>query len=421
VPEGDPAPALRRDPTAARSRSLLRRPLRRQRPHEGFGRVDARTKRLVQRVQPGDIALIDHEDLDRVSAEALIDAGVAGVVNASRSISGRYPNLGPLTLVRAGIPLVDSVGPLLLRKVREGDPVRLEGDRVLVGDRLVAVGIDQSEEAIREAMAEAQLSLAERFESFATNTVDYMQRERDLLFGGAGLPALAHDLSRRPVLVVVRGYNYKEDLAVLGPYIRDVRPVLLGVDGGADALIEAGYTPDLILGDMDSVSDDALGLAREPGRRRFRRRPPTEILLHAYQDGRAPGRARLEALGTPYRVVEASGTSEDVAFLLAHEKGAETIVAVGSHGNLREFLDKGREGMASTFLVRLRVGEILMDAKGVSRVYSPRIRTRDSLLLVGAAIVAIAAVIVVSPPLRLYVTQLFEQVRQWLFDLKELL
>lgn len=383
--------------------------------------MDGRTKRLVQRAQPGDIAVIDHEDLDRVSAEALIDRGVSGVVNAARSISGRYPNLGPLTLVRAGVPLIDSVGSLVLRKVREGDPVRLDGDRVVVGDRLLGVGVRQSEAAVLGAMAEAQLSLAERFESFAANTVDFMQRERDLLFGGAGLPALNHDLLRRPVLVVVRGYNYKEDLAALGGYVHDVRPVLVGVDGGADALIEAGYLPDLILGDMDSVSDEALRLALpRPRRRWLRRRAPTEIVLHAYQGGRAPGRSRLEALGVPYKVVEAAGTSEDVAFLLAHEKGAEAIIAVGSHGNLREFLDKGREGMASTFLVRLRVGEILMDAKGVSRVYSPRIRTGDSLFLVGAAIAAMAAVIIVSPPLRLYVIQLFEQFRQWLFQLKEL-
>jgi uncharacterized membrane-anchored protein len=376
---------------------------------------------MVQRLQPGEVAVIDHEDFDRVSAESLIAAGVGGVVNGARSISGRYPNLGPLRLVEAGVPLVDSVGQLVLQKVREGEELRLEGDRVYAGDRLVGVGIRQSEATVREAMAEAQLRMGERFESFARNTVDFMQRERDLLFGGSGLPELDHDLAGRPVLVVVRGYNYKEDLAVLRPYIRDVRPVLLGVDGGADALIEAGYRPDLILGDMDSVSDEALELARPPSRRWFRRHHRTELVLHAYQDGRAPGRARLLALAVPFRIVEAAGTSEDVAFLLAHEKGAETIVSVGSHGNLREFLDKGREGMSSTFLVRLRVGEILMDAKGVSRVYSPRIRTRDSVLLVAAAIAAMAAVIAVSPPLRLYVIQLFEQVRQWVFDLKGLL
>jgi uncharacterized membrane-anchored protein len=379
-----------------------------------------RTKRLVQRAQPGDIAVIDHEDLDRISAEALVGAGIAGVVNAGRSITGRYPNLGPLVLIEAGVPLIDSVGSLLLSKVREGQPLELDGDRIVAGGRLVGVGVRQDEETVRGAMARAQLTLGERFEGFARNTVDFMQRERDLLFGGSGLPELEHELSGRPVLVVVRGYQFKEDLAVLGSYIRDIHPVLLGVDGGADALIEAGYTPDLILGDMDSVSDQALALALPHGRRWFRRRRPTELLLHAYQDGRAPGRARLDALGVPYRVIVAAGTSEDVAFLLAHEKGAETIVAVGSHGNLREFLDKGREGMSSTFLVRLRVGEILMDAKGVSRVYSPRIRTRDGLLLLVAAIVAMVAVVAVSPPLRLYVTQLLEQFRQWLFDLKEL-
>lgn len=398
----------------------MRRPPRRARPRSGIARVDPRTKRLLQRIGPGEIAVIDHEDIDRVSAEGLVEAGVAGVVNAANSIGGRYPNLGPLILLEAGIPLVDSVGPLLLRKVREGDVLRLEGDRVFADGRLAGIGIRQSETTVREAMAEAQLGLADRFESFARNTVDYIQRERDLLFGGAGLPSLEHDLTDRSVLVVVRGYNYKEDLAVLGPYIRDVRPVLVGVDGGADALIEAGYRPDVILGDMDSVSDEALRLALRPSGW-LRRRTPTEVILHAYPDGHAPGSARLEALGLPFTVVPAAGTSEDLAFLLAHEKGAETIVAVGSHGNLREFLDKGREGMSSTFLVRLRVGEILMDAKGVSRVYSPRIRTRDAVLLVLGALLAMTLVIMVSPSLRLYVTLLLDQLRQWFFDLRELL
>ena len=397
---------------------MLRRS--RRRPSAGRARVDRRTKRLVQRAEPGDIAVIDHEDLDRVSAEALVAAGVAGVVNAAPSTSGRYPNLGPLILVDADVPLVDTVGSLLLEKVRDGDAIRLDGDRIFVGDQLVAVGIRQSEASVSEAIEDAKHALAERFESFARNTVDFMQRERDLLFGGQGLPELTHTMAGRPVLVVVRGYDYKRDLAALGGYIRDARPVLVGVDGGADALLEAGYRPDLIVGDMDSVSDTALRLAGERRRGWFRRRPPLEIVLHAYPDGRAPGRARLEALGVPYLVVEAAGTSEDVAFLLAHEKGADAIVAVGTHGNLREFLDKGREGMASTFLVRLRVGEILMDAKGVSRVYAPRVKTRDAVLLIGGAIVAMAIVISFSPPLRLFVIQLFEQFRQWLFDLRDL-
>jgi uncharacterized membrane-anchored protein len=297
--------------------------------------------------------------------------------------------------------------------------VRVDGDRVYAEGHLVGVGVRQTDRSVGDEMAAARESLDERFEGFARNTVDYMQRERDLLFGGAGLPELDHDLAGRPVLVVVRGYGYKQDLAVLRPFIRDVGPVLVGVDGGADALLEAGYRPDLIVGDMDSVSDGALRSAFR--KRPWSRRRPPEVLLHAYASGRAPGADRLHDLGVPYKTIAASGTSEDVAFLLAHDKGAALIVAVGSHGNLREFLDKGREGMSSTFLVRLRVGEILMDAKGVSRVYTPRIRTIDTVLMIGAAVVVLAAIVAISPALRLFVIQLFEQFRQWLFDLKELL
>jgi uncharacterized membrane-anchored protein len=368
-------------------------------------RVDRRTKNLLRRLQPGEVAIIDHEDLDRVSAEGLVERGVSAVVNAAHSISGRYPNLGPLILIEHGIPLVDGVGRLLMSKVGEGDRVRVDGDHVYSGDGLVAVGIRQSRDSVLAEMDAARQNLAEQFDSFAANTMEYLVRERDLLFGGAGLPTLEHDLAGRHVLVVVRGYDYKEDLAALKPYIKEVRPVLVGVDGGADALIEEGYRPDLIVGDMDSVSEGAL-------------RGKAEIVLHAYPDGAAPGAERLAALGIPYKEFRASGMSEDVAFLLAHEKGADLIVAVGSHGNLREFLDKGRKGMASTFLVRLRVGEILVDAKGVSRMYRGRLRGRDALLLVGAALLAFIVVVAISPPLRLLARLLYESVRDFIFKVK---
>lgn len=366
-------------------------------------RVDRRTKNLLRRVLPGEVAVIDHEDLDRVAAEELVARGVSAVVNAAPSISGRYPTLGPLILVESGVPLVDGVGPLLLSKVKEGAPVRLEDDRVYVGDELVGVGVRQTRDSVMAAMEAAKERLAEQFESFATNTLEFIARERDLLFGGAGLPLLDHDLTGRHVLVVVRGYHYTEDLAALKPYIKELRPLLIGVDGGADALIEEGYRPDLIVGDMDSVSEAAL-------------RCGAEVVLHAYPSGYAPGRERLTALGLPFKVMHVSGTSEDAAFLLAHGKGADLIVAVGSHGNLREFLDKGRMGMASTFLVRLRVGEILVDAKGVSRMYRGRIRGRDAALLIGAALFAIAIVVAVSPPLRLFVRLLYESIRQFVFQ-----
>jgi uncharacterized membrane-anchored protein len=365
-------------------------------------RVDRRTKNLLRRVQIGEIAVIDHEDLDRVSAEGLVEKGVVAVVNAAPSISGRYPNLGPLILVEHGITLIDGVGTLVTSKVREGDGVRIDGDRVYVGDELAGVGVRQTHESVTADMEVARQRLAEQFESFAQNTLEFMARERDLLFGGAGLPNLNHDLSGRHVLVVVRGYDYKEDLAALRSYIKELRPVLIGVDGGADALIEHGYRPHLILGDMDSVSERAL-------------QSGAEIVLHAYPDGQAPGEERLTALGLPYKTMKVSGTSQDMALLLAHGKGADLIVAVGSHGNLREFLDKGRMGMASTFLVRLRVGEILVDAKGVSRMYRGRARGWETALLVGAALLAIALVVAISPPLRLLVRLLYESVRDFVF------
>src|ERR671919_1183486 len=309
---------------------MLRQRVRR-RSDEVPARVDGRTKRLLTRLLPGEVAVIDHEDLDRVAAEALVVRGAAAVVNASPSITGRYPNLGPLILVRAGIPLVDGVGPLVMRKVKEGTGLRVRDDRIVADGQLVGVGVRQTEQSVIRAMDEARTRLAERFDDFARNTLDYMQRERDLLFGGGGMPELDTDLSGRHVLVVVRGTNYREDLAALRAYISDVKPILVGVDGGADALLEQGYRPRIIVGDMDSVSEAAL-------------RAGPEIVLHAYPGGSAPGRARLEALGLPFKVVEASGTSEDVAYLLAHEKGADLIVAVGRHSNLREFLDKGRRG-----------------------------------------------------------------------------
>jgi uncharacterized membrane-anchored protein len=365
-------------------------------------RVDRRTKNLLRRVLPGEVAIIDHEDLDRLAAEGLVERGVTAVINAGRSTTGRYPNLGPLILVEHGVTLVDQVGSLLLSKVKEGDPVRIEDDRIFVGEDLVGVGTRQTPDSVTAAMELARQRLAEQFESFARNTLEFMARERDLLFGGSGIPPLDHSLDGRHVLVVVRGYHFREDLSALRSYIRELRPVLVGVDGGADALIEEGYRPDLIVGDMDSVSERAL-------------RSGAEIVVHAYPNGYAPGQERLTVLGITSKTMKVSGTSEDMALLLAHGKGAELIVTVGSHGNLREFLDKGRMGMASTFLARLRVGEILVDAKGVSRMYRGRIRGRDAALLVGAALLAIALVVAISPPLRLEMKLLFESVRDFLF------
>jgi len=357
---------------------------RRARPDTGPGvsgtvRVDARTKNLTKRLQPGEIAIIDHVDLDRVSAEALVACRPAAVLNAARSTSGRYPNLGPEIIVAEGIPLVDDLGSSVM-SLREGRTVRVDAGGVYSGTVLVAEGTEQTEETVAAAMAEAREGLSVQLEAFAGNTMDYLNRERELLLDGVGVPDVHTPIEGRHVLIVVRGYHYKEDLAMLRSYVREYRPVLIGVDGGADAVLEAGLSPDMIVGDMDSVSDSAL-------------RCGAEIVVHAYRDGRAPGLARVEQLGVDHVVFPATGTSEDVAMLLADDKGAELIVAVGTHATLVEFLDKGRAGMASTFLTRLRVGSKLVDAKGVSQLYRTRISTWQVVLLALAGLLAIVVAV----------------------------
>ncbi|MGP3963755.1 putative cytokinetic ring protein SteA [Nonomuraea sp. 3N208] len=347
-------------------------------------RIDRRTKRLTKRLQPGEIAIIDHVDVDRVSAEALVACGAAAVVNVACGISGRYPNLGPQILLDAGVPFVDNANTELFERVKDGDVVRLCDGVVYVEEDVVGKGEPQTAEAVEAAMAEARAGLAVQIEAFAVNTMEYVRGEGKLLIDGVGVPEIRTNLEGRHVLIVVRGYHYKEDIATLRPYIREYRPILVGVDGGADALMEAGYLPDVIVGDFDSVSTKALTCG-------------AELVVHAYRDGRAPGLERVHQLGREAVIFPATGTSEDIAMILADDKGAELIVAVGTHGTLEEFLDKGRSGMASTFLTRLIIGSKLIDAKGVSRLYRSRISTSQLLLLVITALITIVVALVSAP------------------------
>jgi uncharacterized membrane-anchored protein len=225
-------------------------------------------------------------------------------------------------------------------------------------------------------------------ESFAQNTVEFMRHEQDLLFSKLKVPKdLAPEIRGRQVLVVVRGYDYRQDLAALRTYLREVRPFIIGVDGGADALLEAGWKPDLVFGDMDSVSPDGLMRA---GR----------LLVHAYPNGEAPGLNRIRAAGIQdAETLPAPGLSEDVAILIAEQCGAELIVAVGTHVGLVEFLDKGRKGASSTFLTRLKVGARLVDAKGVSKLYPSRVSVWQLVALVVAALVAVSTIVYSSEAL----------------------
>lgn len=350
----------------------------------GTLRIDARTKDLTKRLQPGDLAVIDHDDLDQVSAHALVACRPAAVINAALSTTGAYPNLGPQILLEADIPVLDHAGPGVMA-LTEGVLATVEGEELTIDGHTVATGTRLTPTLVADQLAEARTQLSAQIEAFAQNTMEYVKAERELLLDGIGIPELRTELAGRYALVVVRGYHYKEDLQTLRPFLREARPVLIGVDGGADALLELGHTPDLIIGDMDSVSDAALTCG-------------AELVVHAYRDGNAPGLERVQGLGiTDAIVLPAPGTSEDIAMLLADELGAELIVAVGTHATLVEFLDKGRQGMASTFLTRLRVGSKLVDAKGVSLLYRSRISTISLLWLVLAGLLALVVALASTP------------------------
>jgi uncharacterized membrane-anchored protein len=353
----------------------------------GVARLGKRTKTLVKRLKPSDVAIIDHENLDRVSAEDLIACGVKAVVNAARSSSDRYPNMGPLLLVQAGVLLVDAPGTPLFDKLKDGDVIVVHGGEISRKGELIATGEVQAPAALRVLNDERRREIGEALEAFARNTVEHMLEERELLVGKIELPRFDTEFRDRPALVVVRGVDHKRDLRALRPYIRDVKPVIVAVDGGADALVENGFRANMIVGDMDSVSDRTLRMG-------------AELIVHAYPDGRAPGRDQVKDLGLPHKVVPAPGTSQDIAMLIAAEKGARLIVSVGSQYNLVEFLDKNRRGMSSTFLTRLRVGEILVDAKGVSRLYRPRPGLWPIVALFVVGVIAFVAIVALTPGLR---------------------
>jgi uncharacterized membrane-anchored protein len=352
----------------------------------GTARLGKKTKELVKRLQPGDIAVIDHRDLDRVSGEDLVVSGVKAVVNQSPSSTGAYPNMGPVLLAQAGILLIDDVEEDLWKVLDDGDMIEVRGGEILLKDEVVARGTVREAAAVRQAHEHQREEIGEALRAFAQNTVEHMLAEEELLSGKIELPRFQTSFRDRPVLIVVRGVDHKRDLRALRPYIRDVKPVLVGVDGGANAILEEGFKPDMIVGDMDSATEETLGSG-------------AELVVHAYPDGRAPGRSKLEQMGLPHKIVPAPGTSQDIAMLIAAEKGAQLIVSVGSQFNLIEFLDKSRRGMSSTFLTRLRLGEKLVDAKGVSRLYRPRPGI-GPLLLLGLVGLAALAVVATTPAFR---------------------
>ncbi|MBN6038680.1 putative cytokinetic ring protein SteA [Amycolatopsis sp. 195334CR] len=350
----------------------------------GVARVDRRTRELLRRISPGDIAVLDQLDLDRATADALVRAEVAGVVNASPSISGRFPNLGPEILLAAGIPLIDSAGGSVLRNVKDGSKLRLHEDSVYLGERKVASGTRQTRESVADQMIEAKAGMSTQLEAFSANTIEFLRRERTLILDGVGVPELRLSLRDRHVLVVAAGNGHAEDLKKLKKYIGEHRPVLVGVDGGADTLIAQGHTPDVIVGDPLGIEAETLKCG-------------AEVVVPAQPDGHAPGVARIQDLGIGAVTFPASGNAEDLALLLADAHEASLVVTVGFQATLREFLDHGRSGSnPSTFLTRLKLGTKLVDGKAVATLHRGRVSGGMILFLVLAALAVVAAALLVS-------------------------
>lgn len=351
---------------------------------KGRARLDRRTKNLVRRLRKNDIAIIDHDDIDEVAANALIDIRPQIIVNARPSITGKYPAKGAYKLLRAGIPILDEVGDAIFNEVREGSILHIRGEEIYSGNRKIAEGKALTLEDVNCKWKKANENIKDELEQFVENTLEYAKKEKDILLGNLEVPPLTTPILGRHVLIVVRGSSYKEDLRTISSYIQEENPVLIGVDGGADALLEFGLKPDIIVGDMDSVSDEALQCG-------------AEIVVHAYANGSAPGLKRVEDMGLTALTCPMPGTSEDVAMILAWEYGASLLVAVGTHSNMIDFLEKGRKGMGSTFLVRMKVGSILVDARGVSQLYKQHLPTKYLLQLLAAAMVPIIIVLMISP------------------------
>jgi uncharacterized membrane-anchored protein len=350
----------------------------------GVARVDRRTGGLLRRIGQGDIVVLDQVDLDRSTADALVDAGVAGVVNASPSISGRFPNLGPEIVVGAGIALIDGVGPEVLRAIKEGSKVRLHEGGVFLGEREVGRGTQQTIETIADLMIEAKAGMSAQLEAFSANTIEFLRRERTLILDGVGVPELRVPIRGRQVLIVAPGRSHAEELASLKRYISEHRPVLIGVDAGADTLHDQGYKPNVIIGDPDGLSTSTLQTG-------------AEVVVPAHFDGHAPGLERVQDLGIGAVTFPASGNPEDLALLLADAHGATLVVTIGFQATLSEFLDRGRSGSnPSTFLTRLKLGSKVVDGRAVATLHRSRVSIGAVVVLVIAALIAVLVALAVS-------------------------
>ncbi len=350
----------------------------------GTARVDRDIDRLLRRVCPGDIAVLDILDLDRITADALVDAEIAAVINASPSVSGRYPNLGPEVLLANGVTLIDETGTDVFKKIKDGSKVRLYNGGVYAGDRRLIRGTERTDEEIAELMQEAKSGLVAHLEAFAGNTIEFIRSESPLLIDGIGIPDVDIELRRRHVVVVADEDDAADDLKRLKPFIKEYQPVLIGVGSGADVLRQAGYRPQLIVGDPSNLSIEVLKCG-------------AQVVLPADADGHAPGLERIQDLGVGAMTFPAAGSPADLALLLADHHGAALLVTVGHRANIETFFDRTRQDSnPSTFLTRLRVGEKVVDAKAVATLYHNRISGGAIALLILTMLLSVIAALWVS-------------------------
>jgi uncharacterized membrane-anchored protein len=350
----------------------------------GTAKKDMKTKKLIDRLSSSDIAVIYHQDLDEVAAIHLAEKKVKAVINCDRSISGRFPNQGPQILMNAGIPLYDNLGVGFFQRVKENDQIEIYNNTLYLNKYPICKVQPLNKKDIKIKMKNASENISNVLHRFINNTLTYAEKEKDIILSPVNLPKINLIIENKHVLIVTRGKNYKDDLWTIRPYIKEIKPVMIGVDGGADALLEFGWVPDLIIGDMDSVSDYALKKSKH-------------IIVHAYPNGYAPGMERITRLGLKAEKFPYPGTSEDAALIYAYENNADLIVAVGSHTNMIDFLEKGRQGMASTFLVRMKVGYKVIDAKGVSKLYKSQTTSLHILMMFAAALFPVAIIAKITP------------------------
>lgn len=354
---------------------------------KGKVKKDKRTKNLIKRLKPGDIALIAHKDLDEIAANSLVESKIKCIINTEKTISGRYPNQGPSILVEAGVPIFEVCDTDLFESIKEGETIEISNDAIIKDGEVICKCELLDSEKIEYLLGIGYENFEKELDRFIENTLEYAKKEKGLVTGKVPIPKVKTKMNNRHVLVVVRGKDYKRDLETVQAYIHEVHPVLIGVDGGGDALLEFGYIPDMVIGDMDSISDRCLKMSKE-------------IVVHAYTNGEAPGLERVEKLGLNAVIFPSPGTSEDIALLLAYANNADLIVAVGTHNNMIDFLEKGRNGMASTFLVRLKVGSKLVDAKGVNKLYKSHLKLRHVIGLGIAALIPIIVITMMFPPMK---------------------